>query len=253
MVAAASVVPTLSSLATQLDSASFAHQYNGDVYPVPSYTEGGSLLWSVAPSSDGDFLTYQSLITESGYWRSADTEWTTAGALNGSGWTIELRVHILNDVAEGTERSLMLFGQDGGGSTQGRMGRVWIGQNTLSVARSGANTQLLLDSSDNTDGFHVFRLAQQPASSVTYLWRDGVYLAGYTPTFTTSSTVAAMYVGDAGGAIGGPTVQIDYVRWDAGFWEPVPEPSSLTLVALGLGLGGVARRHRRVKQNRCVS
>src|SRR5690606_6633075 len=90
-----------------------------------------------------------------------------------------------------------------------------------------AGSPLTIPTASNTDGFHVFRIAQTPSSSHTRIWRDGTLIfddlsrQGNDASSGGSST-QRMFWGDGSAAAGGPTVQLDYLRWDStGAYEPV--------------------------------
>jgi hypothetical protein len=72
-----------------------------------------------------------------------------------------------------------------------------------------------LDTGDNTNGYHTFRIACDGQDF--HLWRDGVEIGRYFPGYFTD---AALRFGDIGSA-GGGNVDIDYVRYDtSGAYAP---------------------------------
>src|SRR5262245_33902499 len=83
------------AIAVQLDSSSFTHQYNGDMYPIPDYAAPYG-LFRVAPSSDGDILTYASYESTPLFWENYP--WPVN---NATGWTFEVRAKIDDDLSDG--------------------------------------------------------------------------------------------------------------------------------------------------------
>lgn len=217
------------SSAAMLDSSLFTDQYNGDVYPVSGYAETGP--WVVAPSSDGNILTYQSDVASGGGFFVQDP-WAADAA---SGWTLEFRLKIGTDAPEGSDGAFAFFMADGSNGLR----TFFIGQNSF-------RTTSLSDTSDNTDGFHTFRVAKAAGTLDFNLWRDGVAVGSVNGWGgSTFGSDDFLFWADGGGAVGGPTVEVDYVRFDiTGAYEPViPEPSSC--LSLAIAMGGVILTRRR--------
>ena len=211
------------------DSSAFNHQYNGDVTPVPNYTETGA--FQLGPSTDGDIMTFRT-----GFGPTLDaTDWS--GAATPNGWTIEFRIKVGTDFAEGTLGAVTLYTGNGSAGDFISVG----GSSTKILANPG----LVVDSNDNTDGFHTFRVAFDNQSGVypytTY--RDGQLLASY-PNGGNYGTDNLEF-GSGGSLTGGPTVELDYLRWDnTGAYAPIPEPVSLALLGAGGLLLAIARHSR---------
>ncbi|MBI2825515.1 MAG: PEP-CTERM sorting domain-containing protein [Planctomycetia bacterium] len=209
-------------LADQLGSASFNHLYNGDTYPVPDYVENVSADPEYAPSTDGSNLVYKNSIAESGAWWQNDS-WTLGPdpVDNTVGWTIEFRIKIGTDAADDpTFGTFQVFAKDvNGNNSQGRRAVVGVGSGFTTVRGGGTHVDL----SSNTDGFHTFRYAQPASSNTITLWRDDVLLWSGTSSTSNDSSglVAQMWWGDGSSGLGGPTVTLDYFRWDStGYHEP---------------------------------
>lgn len=208
---------SMASAALMKSSADFNHKYEGD-YPVPNYTQNGA--FSTSPSSDGNVLTFANAASGGGYFESID--WPAVD--NNTGWTLEWRAQILDDAAEGQGTFQVAVG-DGVGYRAFR-------ENKNSYT-TRFPTDATLDSSSNTDTFHIYRVAREPGSADWLVWRDGISLG---PVTQSANAGGAEFLDIGSGAtnIGGPTVKLDYFRFDTtGAYAPVPEPSSLLLLAAG--------------------
>jgi hypothetical protein len=223
-----------------LDSSAFSHQYNGEVYPVPSYDDWGG--WAAGPTTDGDILSSQSSIPNGN--GGFDSQLWAGAVSDAAGWTLEFRLKIEDDAAEGGFGAFQFFVGDGGAVGNSRVA-FRIGKSYMGTNLGAAGATLVFDTSSNTDGFHTLRVAQLAASNEFLVWRDGVSL----PSIADGSHAIAsgMWWGDGSGAIGGPTVRVDYVRFDnTGGYSPVPEPSTSALLVFGsLGFVRLARLRRR--------
>jgi hypothetical protein len=248
--------------AAALSSTAFNHKYEGDTLTPP-----GTEYTTVTPpggagsifSTDGNILTLKNTIADGGgvfitNWGSLPTNPVD----NALGWTIEFRVKIGTDGEAGANGAFNLLAKDvAGTNAQGR--RVGLGIFADSVilpgalGTSAAGTPLTISTPSNSDGFHVFRIAQDPASSFTNIWRDGQLIFSdlsrqANDPSSGGSSLLRMFWGDGSGASGGPTIELDYFRWDStGAYEPVPEPNSLLLV--GIGVLGVAQGWRRRRRS----
>jgi hypothetical protein len=225
------------AVAAPLDSANFTYKYEGDQYnPITGYNENNnvwgttpSLQTSVPGSTDGNVLSFAGDINSGGGFFSS-TQWPGHPINNATGWTVEFRIRIGTDASDGQEGAFGLTTNDA--STDAGQAFV-VGQSNFGFYQNAVSPESGdFDTNDNTDGFHVFRLAQNSNSGTTDAWRDGVSvgsLSGFAYNFATPE----MYWADGSGNIGGPTVQVDYVRFEPGYFEPVPEPSAAVLLAIG--------------------
>ena len=130
---------------TARHSGDFNHKYEGDVVPVPNYTAVGG--YALVPVTDGDIMSYR--VNLSGGYLDSD-DWDGAN-LATNGWTIEFRIKIDTDHAEGSRGAVALY--TGNGSAGDIVG---IGTNSVKIL---AHSEILVDTNDNTEAFHTFRVA----------------------------------------------------------------------------------------------
>jgi hypothetical protein len=217
-------VPGAPGQATTKDSADFNHKYEGNVVPLPGYQQLGA--FGTPPTTDGDIMTYR-VPTGGGYWDS--TAWD--GAANaGSGWTIEFRIKIDNDFTEGSRGAVALYTSNGSAGDILAIG--------TSHAQKWAHSEIVVDTSDNTDDFHTFRVAFDSQGGVWpyTIYRDGQLLD--TSPNGGNWGGDTLYFGSAGSYYGGPTVHLDYLRWDdTGAFAPPGSLPAVTFVDVGAAAG----------------
>lgn len=192
-------LPPISIPEPARESTLFNHQYNGDVYPVPNYAKNGPFN-SPGPSTDGDIFAFRAP-TGGGYFASSD--WAVTNSI---GFTIEFRIKIDTDADEGSKGAFALYYGDG---TAGDI--LTIGKEFT----SGGIGTIPLDASSNTDGYHTFRISKSfiaPNQNPIDIYRDGVRI-GYFPNGGNYGSNVLLW-GSGGSLFGGPTVHMDYMRWD---------------------------------------
>lgn len=161
---------------------------------------------------DGDFVTMIGL--DNNGWIEHDngtTAWES-GVLDGGSWTVEVRAR-LGDVpdnsfviwaADGTARSILVVGTD----------------------TVGAFNRAPVDDSDNTDGFHNFRLAFNSVTGLYYFWRDGVLLNPDGEPADAGTGNTRLIVGDCCSTVFMDSVDIEYIAYETtGGFAPVTDPS----------------------------
>ncbi|MCC6682664.1 MAG: hypothetical protein IT445_17325 [Phycisphaeraceae bacterium] len=172
---------------------------------VVGATDGNTATWDQSRPGSDEKMTGQG---------GSDT-WTTAGLDSTTGFTIEVRMHILSLDTDGTALGIHIGGSIGDGADgwlniQGS-GQTWALDS--SVALNGSD--------DNTDDFHTFRMAYQQNNF--WVWRDDVLLnPGGTPLADGYATgmVNRNFFGSPGTNWGG-IVEADYFRFTSGAFAPL--------------------------------
>jgi len=138
-------------------------------------------------------------------------------ALNHStGWTFEVRLKVVEQTGSQGVFGLSVDDQAG---ADGCLNGFQIHAHQTQWNRRG----VIADSNANNDGFHVFRLAEEPNLDIVHGWRDGVYLGTANYPGHISNMSKHLFFGSWSSQVRG-TVEIDYVRWDpTGPFAPLPE------------------------------
>ena len=223
---------------TALDSSQFANKFNGtDLFDGTNLindwaTDGGATNFSL----NGNNLVLS--VAANNGWIQHDTG-STPWEQGAGSWTVEAR-------------ALVGANSGSGGFT------VWgalNGERNIMTVREGSVTDLggtVYSSSDNTDGFHDFRLVYDADDDSYHYFRDGLQITpdgGIGQQASTGNT--RLILGDCCSNIGGSPfggsgtdVEFEYVRYDnSGAFSPIPEPSTAALSGL-FGLGFLLRRRR---------
>jgi len=237
------------------DSADFTYKYEMDVMPDTQKLDG---------SGKDDFVVSNSEMSVSGGLLSYDIpagqmtwEYSTNLLADGDlyrwspnpnfsyaeGFTIEIRARVNSQVGNGTTLGPLMveaYGFPVGGVTHRGILNMWTDETTW---WQKADPAIVLDTNDNSDEFHTWRLAQEGGTTSYDIWRDGVKIATgipYISTWNQSWLRFGNNVGDVGG-----NVDIEYFRITPGAFAPVPEPSTVAMLAGGLLCLGVCGRRRR--------
>lgn len=244
LLGAAAIVPLPSASAAIIpkDSALFPKKFEmvtptNEVNPTGTTTEwtlgtGGGA--STASLSGGTLLIDTSAAAgRSRYWDSATWVALSDPAI---GWTFEVSVRVDTAIdgglGGGANRAFQLWAGDGASGIGGESLLVTVGTDRTYSGMDGSPT--LIDSNDNSNDFHVFRIAKDANANVFQVWRDGIQIGtNLSPSYNDDD----LYFGDGGGGNSGSGA-FEYVRWDAtgGYSPVIPEPASLTLIAAGAGL-----------------
>ena len=251
--------PAAAEITNVMDSNAFSYKYEGDALPdtidldgngQPDWiisidggtsaivTVGTRTALEIATAAGDDTLAYRASTLV-----GTTTCWPVANIQFDDGWTVECSVKVVSMVAgrdgAGLFRASPADNEAHGGIWIASTGQVWEGPRDA----LGSPEQ----QEDNTDDFHVFRLAQEPGAATYSAWRDGVLLDDsrsksydYPRNF--------LQFGDSASKAAG-TMQWDYVRFTSGAYAPVPEPCTLAL--LGTGLLALVCYCRRRRRNVC--
>lgn len=214
-------VPTAKADLTKQDSSAFTYKYEMDDDPgtTADWTANGGGTHGVS----GGILTVDSTNSNMYYMNTG----TWAGLFNDTdGWTLEARVKVLSQ-APGVHGALG-FNQGTATTDEPEFG---IATDAVVWNQLGTFSQLG-PTADNTNGFHVYRIAQLAGTTTFNVWRDGVLLNA-APLTTNNGIDERLYFPDGGGNWGG-SEQIDYLRYTAGAFAPVPEPGGLVLAGSAL-------------------
>jgi len=194
---------------TELDSASFQLvAAPGDIFDGEALVNG----WVNAGGATDFELsgTHLSMISAANNgWLQHDNDESVweAGVAEGGSWTAEVRIRLANDEGNG----LVIWGANG------------AQRNILQV--NTHNTQTLtgtvLDESDNTDGFHTFRLAFESKDGLYHVWRDGKLLTPDGIAKQANTGANRFIVGDCCSGIKMSAVDLAYIRYDTtGAYSP---------------------------------
>ncbi len=162
------------------------------------------------------------------YWRTTDSVWKDL-VTDDTAFTVEVAAKIKSCTIANGDRTLQLWV-----ASPRATGNLIIGTNHVYwQLTSSMGDNILLDSSDNTDRKHVFRIAYDGATRHGFtVWRDGVKLGKLLVDLTAYNGASFSFVrfGIPGSTSGG-AFDIDYIRWDTtGAWEWKDPPKGFVMV-----------------------
>ncbi len=199
--------------------------YDFDNNSISDWEENGGLQFQ---TFDGQVQVGSGMFMNS---TAGGNFWPNAVNYN-SGYTVEFRLKVLVD----NGRFPWISPPPGIGSKPSP--ELWI---------NGSSTQwgtTTLSSTSNTDDYHIFRIAQEPGAATFSVWRDGVLLNGADLGAVYFDTSPYAYFGPGVSGTGVGPLSLDYVRYTAGAYAPVPEPSSTLLIFSGIAIGLIGRWRR---------
>lgn len=177
-------------------------------------------------SYDEDDPTYGSSYMDDFGWKPELTDGVWKSRDFSAGFTIEARIKVIDDAGAYGATSIA-----GAGSDLSTEIDTW-----LNIAANGqwwmtGTPAVLGPAANNTDDFHVFRMAVDASTGNASVWRDGELLAENLPDLYDGAGYKRLYIGDISFRTSG-TVEYDYVRFTEGAHAPVPEPSMMLLLLL---------------------
>lgn len=235
-VAAWLIAPANATIIDTKDSTAFDYKYEMDATPdAVDLDNNGTMDFRTGGGGtvSGGILSMSASGPNGGY--ASDTSgqiWPGKATFN-TGYTIEARVKIISATIYGYG----LQGIPGPTTVSQPCSELWINSNKL-VWNDGPAAIVLADGQDNTGDFHVFRLAQEPGigtpGSATYsVWRDGVLVTESLSEAFMNPGLERLIFG-AFASNNSSTTETDYVRFTAGAFAPVPEPTTMTLLGSGM-------------------
>jgi hypothetical protein len=124
-------------------------------------------------------------------------------------WTVEFSVKVT--AGSGDNPGMILWmGQE----TTLRSGYIVVGSNLTRWGYTSSPNKQTLDTNDNSDRQHVFRVAYDGVNDKYHVWRDGVKIGTDLGAGLTGFSQNWMIIIDSGSNVSS-TGELDYIRWDA--------------------------------------
>ena len=203
-----------------LGSTSFDWQYEFDFLPTTQDLDGNGVsdftIVGDAGTLNGDGTwTMDTIASNSSYFYagSADQIWAQSGITWETGYTMEARIRV-NSTAEETVLGT-LYMHAVPESESGASSWLNLSDNVVSW---GLNRSPSLER-NNSDDFHVFRLAQEPGTGAYTVWCDDELLVENLSSGYSNAALNRLILGDPGAAHGG-TADVDYLRFTSGAYAP---------------------------------
>jgi len=150
------------------------------------------------------------------YWATTDTAWKNLVGAN-TPYTVEFKIKV--NSANGADRAINLTT-----GSAGAVGNLFVGANSVQWSPNMTKykeTFVTLDTSDNTDKFHTFRIAYDGATRHGFtVWRDGIvigeYLVDCTNYYKFSGNALGIVRFGKAGEFNDGSFNVNYVRWEIG-------------------------------------
>ena len=164
------------------------------------------------------------------YWDTADTAWKNLVDKD-TPYTVEFNIKV--DAADSDDRAINLMT-----GSNGAVGNLFVGANSVQWSPDmtrNKETFVTLDTSDNTDKFHTFRIAYDGASRHGFtVWRDGVAIGEYLVDCINyynygGNPLGIVRFGKAGGFNDG-SFAVNYIRWKIGGVYPPDTRKGTTVI-----------------------
>lgn len=182
-------------------------------------------------TKSGGLLQVAMSTAKNAYWDTTDAVWKKF-VTKETPYTAEFSVKILTNI-DGTGRTLQFLT-----GSNGAVGNLFIGPNSVQwcLSASGSRTFITLDTSDNTDKLHKFRIAYDGFDSRHgfTVWRDGVKIGENLVDCTnfhnySGNQLGIVRFGKAGDMNAG-SYDLDYIRWKIGGVYPPDNRQSLFII-----------------------
>lgn len=204
--------------ASRLDSAEFDTKYEMTADDTRISTSGNASDWTISGTS-GVTITKEngvlSVTPQQGkqpYWRTTDAAWKDL-VTEDTAYTVEFSTKI-NSCTISDDRTLQFWV-----ATPRATGNIIIGESHVYwQISSSMGDNILLDSSDNTDKEHKFRISYDGATRHGFtVWRDNVKIGENLVDLTAYNGASCSFVrfGIPGSTSGG-AFDIGYIRWKIG-------------------------------------
>lgn len=167
---------------------------------------------------------------KSAYWDTKAAVWKNLVDKD-TPYTVEFMIKV--GAANAADRAINLMT-----GSNGAVGNLFVGLNSVQwcLSTSGSGTFVTLDTSDNTDKFHTFRIAYDGATRHGFtVWRDGEVIGEYLVDCTnfynfSNNALGIVRFGKAGGLNDG-AFDVNYVRWKiGGVYPPDNRPGLLMIM-----------------------
>jgi hypothetical protein len=232
------------------DSADFAWKYEMDQFPSDQDLDGNSVMdfsaWSLnsGTGSLADSVLSMNYPSPNNYYAQTSAPggiWTSGGITAATGYTVEAKVKLTSSTGS-MGGYIMYFSPSDGHPA---MASLSIAGTTTYWGTEPWNA-ISLDQNNNLDNqFHTYRIAQTPGTGIYSVWRDGVLLSDSMLTANANNSYTLGDFGAPSGVIHG-SADVEYFRLTPGAYAPVPEPSTVLLLATGvIGLLAYAWRKRK--------
>ena len=198
-------------------------------------TSASASDWSISGASGATISKSDGVLSvnpngKNTFWTTTDDAWKNSVAA-GTPYTIEFSAKINScALTGGNDRSLLFWA----GSTNA-VGVLMVGVNHVYWQTTSAmSDNILLDTSDNTDKMHRFRIAYDGSSRHGFtVWRDDVMighiLIDTTAYYKTDGSFNFVRFGKPGGNNSG-SYDINYIRWKIGGVYPPDTRKGMTVV-----------------------
>ena len=213
-------------------STDFPVQYEMDADDTRISTTGNASDWTLSGQT-GATISKNGVLSvvpngKQTYWRTTESVWKDRVTAD-TAFTVDFSVKINSCTITGGDRTLQFWA-----ASPRATGNLIIGLNHVWwQVTSAMGDNILLDSSDNSDDKHVFRIAYDGATRHGFtVWRDGVKLGENLVDLTAYNGASHSFLrfGIPGTTSGG-AFDIGYIRWDTtGAYDWKDPPKAFTVV-----------------------